>query len=190
MALTPEQMEDQLLRLTDRVEVLARNRNTDPRIPLLANDFDVEDAIFASHALYVVKTTEETLTTSIVIQDDDELFFPVGGFEHWGFEFFIIWDSPTAADIKFTITVPSSATGEWVLSKQQTTNVTYIADKAFGSTTAVASDAADTNYGSHIFGAVLTAATGGNVTLQWAQNGSSGTTTVHDHSWLRASRID
>jgi len=179
--------------LEQRISTLERT-TFDARIPLLSNDLEIEDALFSNHATYIVKTSDETVTSSTTLQNDNQLLFPVGSFQHWGFEFFIIWDSTTAGDIKFSVTVPASAGGEWVLSKQegaQTGEPTYRGGAAFGTATGIAADASATKYGAHIFGSVLTVATSGDVTLQWTQNTSNGTpATVYTHSWLKAVRID
>ncbi|KKN75269.1 hypothetical protein LCGC14_0382680 [marine sediment metagenome] len=141
---------------------------------------------------FVVKTADEDVTSSTTLQDDDALLFAIGASERWVFEFFIIWKSTTTGDIKFTITVPSGATGAWVLGRQEGTGgsePTYRGSLTFGA--GVLAEATSTNhYGTHIWGAVLNSTTAGNATLQWAQNTSDATkATVFTHSWLRAMQV-
>ncbi|KKL92967.1 hypothetical protein LCGC14_1879390, partial [marine sediment metagenome] len=59
MALTPEEqasIEERFEILEKQVHRLKRKNNLDHRIPLLATNFDVEDAIFAAHSTYVMKS--------------------------------------------------------------------------------------------------------------------------------------
>ena len=194
MALTPEQIEDRLKALEDKNEELGNllgSGRGDSRIPLLATSFDVEDAIFSNHSIYVIKSANETATSDITLSDDSELTFPVEPDEDWLFEFFLICDGVAAADIKFTLNVPGSTVGEWAVSTVVSSGTfipTYAAHNAFGGAIGIGLPGTQ-KVGVHIFGA-LTPPVSGNVTLQWAQNTSNGSpTTVHKYSWLRATRI-
>ena len=191
MPLTPEEIEERLIALEERNQRLERRSKLDPRIPLLATSFDVEDAIFANHSIYVIKSANETATSDITLSDDSELTFPVEPDEDWLFEFFIICDAPSAADIKFTLNVPASSIGEWAIGTERLNEAfgpTYAAHSAFGAGIGIALPD-NSKVGVHIFGA-LTPPISGNVTIQWAQNASNGSpTTVYKYSWLRATRI-
>ncbi len=148
---------------------------------------------WADHPKIVLKSADEDVTSSTMLQDDNDLKFAIAANEDWVFEFFIIWDAPTAADIKFSITIPSGATGEWALGRQVGTGdeePTYIADAAFGSKLAIVSTANNTKFGAHLWGTVINGSNAGNVQLQFAQNTSDGTpATVFTNSWLKAYRV-
>lgn len=141
---------------------------------------------------HAVKLASQNLNDT-TLEDIDDLLFPIGANERWMFEFFIIWRAHEDGDIKFTITVPSGAAGDWALGKQTGTSSagpSYEGNVAFGSAIDIQADASNQKRGTHIFGAVLNGATPGDVQLQAAQNDSSGTdSVVFAHSWLRAHQL-
>ena len=138
---------------------------------------------------YVRKASDETIDTSTTLQDDDELLFPVGANETWAFTIWLRYVSGATPDIKFTITVPSGASGDFRLIGRDSTGSAIAASQAAGATEvafgAVSRETAIMQ------GTVRTGATPGNVTLQWAQNTSDGgNTTVEADSVLMAWRVD
>ncbi len=142
----------------------------------------------------VLKTSNETATSDTTLSDDAELLFAIGASETWVFEFFIIWRAHVDGDIKFTVTVPSGAAGDWVLSAQTGTagdNPTYRGNVAFGTQISQIVDSTNQKRGAYIWGTVRNSTTAGNITLQWAQNSSSGTgTIVFADSWVRGTQVN
>jgi len=140
--------------------------------------------------VYVVKPGNEGVTSSIALQDDDHLLFAIGANEQWVFEFFIIWRSSAAADITFSITVPSGS-GDFNVGRQAGTASAepIYTSTGLGGPIDVHADAF-ARRATHIFGVANNGATPGNVVLQWAQRVSDGTTTfIFANSWLRATRV-
>ncbi|KKM26367.1 hypothetical protein LCGC14_1585490 [marine sediment metagenome] len=155
-------------------------------------EHDLEGS-FHTGQVIVLKTSNETIISDTTLQNDDELLFTIGANETWVFEFFVVWRAHVDGDIKFTITVPSGAAGQWVVSQQvgaSSNEPTYRGNTSFGTAIAILVDATSVRRGAHIWGAVRNGATPGDITLQWAQNSSSGTgTIVFADSWMRATQI-
>jgi len=59
----------------------------------------------------VRKTSNESVTSSTTLQDDDALVFAIGASENWAITFHVFFRSSTGGDIKFGVTVPSGAAG-------------------------------------------------------------------------------
>ncbi|HYE89532.1 MAG TPA: hypothetical protein VEA38_00875 [Terriglobales bacterium] len=127
------------------------------------------------------KTSDESVTSSTTLQNDDALTCALAANEFVRAELTIYFTAAAAGDIKFGFTVPAAATIYW-----GTPNMIF-----YNSADAVtASDIRTT--GSLDVGfisggticvaslevAVLNGANAGNLTLQWAQNASSGTPTT------------
>lgn len=184
--------------LERRVAALEERRprgtsRTDSRIPPLATNFDIEDAVFSPSSVGAIKKSPESVTNSTTLQDDDELLLPIRVGERLGFEFFLIWRAHTDGDFRVSITVPTGAAGDWAVSRNvgaTTIYPTYHGNVAFSDPIAVYAEVTNTKYGLHIFGAVLNGATPGHVTLQWCQNAADATATiVYNYSWARGTRL-
>jgi len=134
-------------------------------------------------SITVVKTLDEPLTTSTTLQDDNELTFNALANEVWTVEFTLQATSNTTADYKFAVTAPAGSTcyvGANNIEGAQTKT-----QKACGVSTGNMSSVNNTdNY--KVIATVNVGATAGPITLQWAQNTASGTTTVHAGSFLKA----
>lgn len=155
---------------------------------------DVLDVIFAR------KTSDESVTSSDVLQNDDELLWAMGANETWEFEIVqFVSSGSNTPDYKNSLNVPASAAvyagTAALLSNATTTSGSFLA----GAGLAFASDAvAFTGQAAvngftimHVFkGLVLNGANAGNATLSWAQNTSNGTaTTLKAGSYLIARRV-
>ncbi len=144
----------------------------------------------------VVKAADETVTSSTALQNDDHLLFPVGASETWVYEFILFYTAATTGDLKVALTAPVGSTIRWTtngLAGSAATNADSLASNV-GTTSGTASGyhggAGATEISIIIKGYVTTAATPGNVTLQWAQNSSSGTDTIiKTGSYLKADKV-
>ena len=132
------------------------------------------------------KPTTESVTSSAVLQDDNDFVFAIAASEVWQFD---IWGGLTCGatgGFQYTFTVPASATGTW--SDHILTPALFNFGLAFAATDSFAS--AVTSDPFHLSGLVVNAATPGNVTFRWAQAVSNGTaTSVLADSWLIAHRV-
>lgn len=132
----------------------------------------------------ITKTVQEQVNNN-TFQPDDELTFAINANETWTFRFYVQATSPTAADIKFSVSAPTGATCSYGAGDYD--NASSISDLACDASTGIIA----TSNGPEIYevtGTVFNGANAGNVTLNWAQNATSGTTTVHDGSYVLAMR--
>ncbi len=138
----------------------------------------------------VRKTADETVNTSAVLQNDNELLFPILANEVWAFEIFLIWLSGVTPDIKFAITVPSG-TLHWQIVDYMAGGSTVSLVKVNVSGTASTAEGGGTAiYSSILRGVIANGATPGNVQLQWAQNTSNASDTkVKANSYLIAYKL-
>lgn len=132
-----------------------------------------------------VKEADETVTTNTTLQNDNELLFAVGVNEVWQFEGELFLTAPAAADFKMTFTGPAGAVGSF--------GAIYHANGA-----ASAGDADGGALGTSIsliltgdgrivrfWGGIHNGGTGGDLTLQWAQDTSSGSTLLLAGSYIK-----
>ncbi len=139
----------------------------------------------------IVKSADESVTSSTTLQNDNELLFAVGASETWVFTLCIFATAATASDLKMDITVPSGANVSWLHSRSfgSTSGFPVFNAHESGGAGAVSYDA-EAKRGTMIFGTVVNSTNAGNVQLRWAQNSSGGTaTTVHARSWMTAIQL-
>lgn len=144
--------------------------------------------------LIVRKTSDETVTSSTVFQDDNVLILPVGINEVWQFWFNLLFTADTAGDLKTQYTFPSggafSAVSSFVDAANAASNDIIRATTSPTNTAVYGSQSATVPQFIGIQGVYVNGGTGGSVTLQWAQNTSSATaTTIKTNSTLWAVKL-
>ena len=148
----------------------------------------------------VRKSSDETVTGSTTLQDDDELTFAIGANETWAVEVHLYLRASTAFDgnVKFATSAPAGATGRHSVTGLDPSNgggatTGTVKNQSFGglstalSVGVAASGSAD-SYALYT-ASVVNDSTPGDVTVQWAQLNASGTTTVLAGSFLVAYQI-
>lgn len=146
------------------------------------------------------KLADESVTSSTVLQNDDDLFFPIGANEEWIATFsFQMGNALTTTGIKVAITVPAAGTQKFqsVVETSDTAcalNGSMNAQTVSG--TAILNIPAGATFGTAAFCLVRiivwmqNGANAGNVQIQWSQATSSGTAlTVTQGSSMVAHRI-
>jgi hypothetical protein len=149
----------------------------------------VRDNFLAVMHPIVIKSADESVTSSTTIQDDNELILPVGVSEVWQFLFNLLIVGNTTGDIKFSYTQPAGAV--------TTMGVTYENAAAAAGYRAVLVNPSETDMANNttqrvvpLGGVIVNSTNAGNLTLQWAQNTSDGTaTTIRKYSTLWAARL-
>jgi hypothetical protein len=155
---------------------------------VVVSDFDALGTV-------AYKTATETVTSSTVLQNDDQLFLPVTTNARYildGVLFYTGAASP-AGDLKLLFSGPAGATMKWTNRGVNTSALTaynVVSETlSAGSPRAVGTNGA-TEMSAFPFGTVTTSSTSGNLQLQWAQNSSSATGTVlAAGSFIRLVRI-
>lgn len=123
------------------------------------------------------KDTEETVTSSTTLQDDDELFLDVkNGFTYLFVMSLEVAASSTTPDVKWSFDVPSGSTGfyESVSYPDSSASSTSIVEDFTDTVVAVIDLTGSTKI---FFRGIFTAGADGTFQLQWAQRVSSGTPT-------------
>jgi hypothetical protein len=128
--------------------------------------------------LIVRKTSDETVTSSTVMQADNVLILPVLASEVWMVDWRLLVDSgPGGMDVRWTFPSGGTLSFAWVpnaaLGYQFVdTGTSPTADQAFGT------ESAGEFRSIIVHGIYVNGGSGGNVTLEWAQTTSDGTGTV------------
>lgn len=143
----------------------------------------------------VRKTADETVTSSITVQDDDQLVVAVAANSVYTVESFLIYDGDTTGDFRLTFTGPSGAAMDWTPngasgSQSAGTGSIKLERQPLGVESTLGASGAGAKAVAMPRGLLSTGGTAGNLTLRWAQAVSSATaTTVFANSWLRLTKI-
>jgi hypothetical protein len=133
---------------------------------------------------FVIKASDESVTSSDVAQDDDELLFAVLAGEKWTAEFELYYDAGTAGDIYFGIGVPAGTTGRFgvvgpiVAATSENGDWRSRSLAIGGGALGVGGIGAGTVTCAKVTVSLTVGGTAGNVVLQWAQNASSATASI------------
>lgn len=167
------------------------------------NDFDLDR--FLIQQVSAIKSVDETVASSIVPQNDNELFVPLLANSRYFVEFFLIYTAIEAADIDLKWSLPAGAVMDWTHGGLAGGHPTGGTDNsALGrisrthlseGTTGWIGGAEDS--GPAVINCVIpgeghidTAGTAGNLQLQWCQHTSNATvTTVYANSLLIAQKL-
>jgi len=126
----------------------------------------------------VVKTADESVVTSTVLQDDDELFVALNANKTYAFVLFLIINTNTSADFKAAFTHPAGSNGEWAETLEP--NIEF-----FPLATSQSQGMSAGNDRSEAYmGRVIMGATPGNLQLQWAQVIANATTILRQGTIL------
>ena len=151
-----------------------------------------------AQSITVVKTSNQSSTSSI-FQNDNDLLFSIGANEIWAFTILLIVSGNPISDIKVTVTAPSGAS--WKLggigptTNAHPPNADNVNFDAQRSTDHVVLRRSDYGIGTIpgaivLFGSVINGATAGTLQLQWARVGDSNNPTiVESGSFLQATRV-
>lgn len=133
-----------------------------------------------SSSLSVVKTANESVTSSDVLQDDNELFFAVGPNERWSVVMWLIYDATTTGDLKTDWSLPSGSSGvhgglRLIVPATGPASGVNANGTSIGTPVTMGGVGAGVVAIASMYAAILTGSVGGNVKFQWAQGTSTGT---------------
>jgi hypothetical protein len=145
----------------------------------------------------VRKAADESVTSSTVLQNDNELFVTLDAGSTYEVRFALFYTAATAGDLKWQWSGPTDivgADGALRISNSASSSegsVRASASSSFTSGLGGVLSAGGTGAAAYLFGSmVLVTTTGGNLQLTWAQETSSGTaTTVLAGSYLIAQKF-
>ena len=140
--------------------------------------------------IFRAKVNNATRTTT-TLSDDSELSFYAGANTVWEIDVEVYYTAPTGGDLKFGFNVPSGAAGKLAVIGPAYDSTTYDSQPGIhrsgvlnGGNFRVGGIGAD-GY-AKIRAYLRMGSTAGNVTVQWAQDAASGTTTIYSDTSLRA----
>lgn len=152
-------------------------------------NFDTHEDDEGLHVQAVRKTADETVNNSTTLQDDDALKLALAADEVWEFVLLVLVNTPTNADVKFAITVPSGASFYVIAHGLDAAGAAWIGLRTDSTAFGVYGGGAD-NFPIVIRGTVVCGSTAGDLQLQWAQNSAqSADTKVLANSALKATKI-
>lgn len=151
------------------------------------------DAVAAP--LWVRKTSDESVTSSTVLQNDDQLKLTLAASSVYEFTAYIGYEGPTTGDIKIAFSYPTGGTISWApvggiaaLSSDTATTV-VIRPRVDNTSDTFGAFGVGTPCVVRLSGIVLTSTTAGDLQMQWAQGTSDVTATiVKTNSFLRAEK--
>jgi hypothetical protein len=151
----------------------------------------VEQFISDPNEQIVIKASNEAVSDSTTLQNDDELVLPVEANSQYILRLYLRYTAPTTSGVKTGWAVPSGATMAWAAIGSftlafGTAGALSLTEAQTGhSGTATATDRID-----HYIGLVNVGATAGNVQLQWAQfNQTVEDTVVKADSYLKLTKV-
>lgn len=148
--------------------------------------------------LVAYKTADETVTSSITLQNDDQMTITLAASTNYEIETVVWAAGDDLGDLRMNYSAPSSVVG-WAgqvallnPSGASTASDANMVAYAFSSgvlTSDLAIGIADTNLVVAVIKGFLEVSTGGTFTARWGQVTSSGTgTTIKRGSWLKAKK--
>lgn len=144
------------------------------------DEVDITIAATATAPTVVVKNSDESVTSSTTLQDDNELQIAVGANKSYAFDAVLYVDTDSTPDFKLAFVVPTAATVIWspVWPAGATSTANMIGTNVVTGSDTPASltiDAASEQIIVVVHGSVVTGANSGSLVLRWAQNNSSAT---------------
>lgn len=146
--------------------------------------YDVVNRYFVQQTS-VIKSADETVTSSVTLQNDDHLSVAVLANSQYFVEFFIIYDAIQAADIQIGWSAPSGATFDWThggLGTSATTSVGPVSRnyRTLSDVGTIGGPSASSGTNAVIpgEGRLVTVGSSGNLVFRWAQNTSNATGSV------------
>lgn len=141
-------------------------------------------------ATIVLKTADETVNNSSVLQNDDHLLLAMAANEAWVIDIILYYLSVSATpDIKCDAAIPNGASGAYVAWGLDYANAVYTAATAIGTTCAFGATAGVLRV-ARITYVVVNGATAGNFQFQWAQRTATAEdTTMKTNSCLIAHQV-
>lgn len=146
------------------------------------------------NVIFARKVANESVSSSVVLQDDNDLFFSVDVNTIYHVTLGLFVSAQTANDMRIDFSLPSGASFNYIISTQEPTATGYNADQIFPGTAGTAAGVGGLggagNSVAHIEGICAVVGTAGTFRLQWAQlaSGASGTTLL-SNSFLVARRV-
>lgn len=145
--------------------------------------------------VFVRKTADQSVTSSITLVDDTHLQVPVAANAVYAVRTWLLYVAGSTGKLKLGWSGPTSATLDWNVGALATTAVVASSDFWFGSNTIGGTDlagglGAGTPLVAQPTGTLVTSTTAGLLKFRFAQSASDATaTTIKQNSWLLMTRV-
>ena len=142
--------------------------------------------------LVAVKTADQSVTSSVTLVNDTELFVSLAASVTYAFQMMLDYEGGTAgaSDLKWTFGIPAGTFMRYCYSNRGTGLGASVTMSTGSSTDLGGTNGAGNLEGVHGFGTIVCGSTAGTLQLKWAQNTSSATSTImHAQSCLMLWRI-
>lgn len=140
----------------------------------------------AAVTTFVLKTSDESVTSSTTLQDDDHLTFTMVASKIYAVSGALLVDSGTTPDFKWDLNLAGSSTADLISKAMLPNGASQVYKYSENDVEATMGAGAGTPMMSAEFTAIIKAdGSGGALTLRWAQNTSNGTASkLLAGSWL------
>ena len=140
----------------------------------------------AAGTVFVMKTSDESVTSSTTLQNDDHLTFTMAANKIYIVSGALLVDSGTTPDFKWTLNLAGSSTADLLSKAMLPSGASQVYKYSEGDTEGIQGAGAGTPQMSAEFTGIIKAdGSGGALTLQWAQNTSNGTASkLLTGSWI------
>ena len=128
-----------------------------------------------SGPITIYKSADESVVSSVTLQDDDQLQFPMAANTKYRFEFVLFRPHLGNPDFKATLAGPGAPNYLRAYANMTVTSASFEAPITSYGTLYTVSTSGNYEVSDRIVGTVENGATAGNLRLQWAQNTSSAT---------------
>lgn len=125
-----------------------------------------------------IKTADESVTSSAVLQNDDVLTVALEASARYKFGLFLRYDAVAASDIRTQMSLPASATAFYTADGVPVAGTAFSLFDAIESTLFIFEGAGAGSIRNVTFIGHILTSTAGSATLQWAQGTSGGTATI------------
>lgn len=160
---------------------------------VVVSDFDVLGAV-------AVKTATESVTSSIALQNDDQLFVPHTTNARYDVDGYLIYDGLAdpgvyggAGGLKLFFTAGAGCTMNWTnfgVNQGVLTSHNVVVETLASAPRNLGTNGPGNSMSCHFKGTLITAGTGGNLQLQWAQVTANATATrILVNSFMSLRRI-
>jgi hypothetical protein len=151
------------------------------------------DTIDAAVGLTIVKSADESVTSSTVLQDDDDFTFSVVSGQKYKLDAFFLFYMPAAADLKYRFTSPALTASVMVGNFARANDVwnNRKTEYQLSINNTLASSANDTDYYLVRLVGAFQPSADGTLQFQWAQLNSSGSSLIlKQGSWMSITKGD
>lgn len=149
----------------------------------LGTPYTYNGTAWSTPLAFARKLANETISSNIAVQDDDDLFFSIEANAVYHVTLCLFYAAQLANDLRINFSGPASATFDYIINTIVSTGTGYIEDGCFPGamgTDNIIGGLGGNTATAHLEGLLIVAGTAGTFRFRWAQgvSGASGTTVL------------